>query len=123
MTESISPLTANEWALIKVLWRRGRSTVREIHDEVHSDTGWAYTTVKTLLERMEAKGLLSVEKVGPVKRFAARKRRRDLVPRAVASFLDQVLDGSLEPLVPYIARTRGLSEDDVRELRRILEED
>ena len=113
----------NSDELLQVLWDHGPATVREVHEAVGDTTDWAYTTVKTMLERMEKKGLLKVDRVGPVKRFSARKRRKDLIPRAVESFLDTVLDGSLAPLVPYIAKTRGLTPEEIRELKRILEED
>jgi predicted transcriptional regulator len=115
--------TPSEWVLMKALWRLGPSTVRQVRDAVLDEENWAYTTVKTMLERMERKGLLTVKRVGPVKQFASRIRRRDLVPRAVERFLDNVLDGSLAPLVPYIAKTRGLTEREVRDLRRILEKE
>lgn len=121
--KSPSALNSTEWILMKAVWDLGTATVKEIHAAVREPTEWAYTTVKTLLERMEKKGLLEVERVGPVKRFSARKRRSDLVPRAVESFLDQVLDGSLAPLVPYIAKARGLDAAEVKQLRRMIEED
>ena len=116
-------LTRAEWLLMKAVWEREPATVREVHGAVHAETGWAYTTVKTMLERMEKKRLLTVKRIGPVKQFAPRIRRRDLVPRTVERFLDNVLDGSLAPLVPYIAKTRDLTEQEVRELRRILEKE
>ena len=123
MAHAFDSLTPTEWLLMKTVWEQGTATVREIHETVHEQTAWAYTTVKTMLERMEKKGLLKVERVGPVKRFSARKQRRDLVPKAIERFLDNVLDGSLAPLVPYIAKLRGLSAEEVDELKRILEEE
>ena len=123
MAQNHDTLTASEWLLIKAVWKRGTATVRQIHEEVADHTGWAYTTVKTMLERMEKKKLLKVDRVGPVKQFSARKQQGDLVPRAIERFLDSVLDDSLAPLVPYIAKSRGLTEDEVRQLKRILEEE
>jgi len=113
--------TAAEWTLLNAVWRLGKATVREIHDAVRGETGWAYTTVKTMLERMAAKGFLHVARVGPVKQFYARRRKSDVVPRAIEGFLDHVLGDSLAPLVGYIAKARGLDEKEIRELRRILE--
>jgi len=123
MADKYDSLTPAEWILMKAVWERGTATVREIHEAVCQRTGWAYSTVKTMLERMEKKGLLRVQRVGPVKRFSARRRRRDLLQKAVERFLDNVLDGSLAPLIPYIAKARGLSAREIQELKRILEED
>ena len=104
---------------MKVVWQLGRPTVREVFDAVADDTGWARPTVKTMLARMEQKGLLR-EVAGPVRRYAATRTRRTLVSRSVARHLDLVLDGSLAPLVGYIAKSRGLSSEDVTTLERLL---
>ena len=117
-------LSDAEWTLMRSVWRLGRATVRDIHDEVVEETGWAYTTVKTMLERLADKGLLTVRKVGPVKEFKPARRKSDVVRRALEGFLDRVLgDDSLDPLVTYIARSRQLDEDDVEALRRMLDDD
>lgn len=118
-TEELNP---SEWTLMKVLWRRRKATVREVHEEVKEDTGWALSTVKTLLERMQAKGLLKVDRVGPVRQYRPVRARQQLVPRAVQKFLDRALDDSLEPLIPYITKARKLKPREVRMLRRLLEE-
>ena len=114
-------LTPAEWILIKAVWARHPTTVREVHDAVRAQTQWAYTTVKTMLERMARKGLLTVERVGPIKRFAPRVARAELLPEALATLLDPILDDSLAPLVTYIANSRQLSAEDIRHLRRLLD--
>ena len=63
--------------------------------------------------KKQKKRLLKVNRVGPVKQFSARKRQKDLVPKAIQSFLDHVLDDSLAPLVPYIAKARDLSDEEI----------
>ena len=123
MAKSKDEPSAAEWQLLKAMWKLGTATVREVHEAVARDTGWAYTTVKTMLERMERKGLLRVKRVGPVKQFSPRRRAGQVIPRAIDSFVREVLGGSLAPLVSYLARARDLSEDDIRELRRIVEDE
>ncbi len=114
-------LGPSEWTLLRALWRLGGGSVREIHAAVAKPTGWARTTVKTLLERMEGKGLLRASDAAGVRRYVAAKKREELVPRAIGAFLDRVLDGSLEPLLGYLADARGLTADDVAKLRALLE--
>ena len=116
-------LNPSEWKLMKVVWREAPATVREIHQEVEGETGWAPSTTKTLLERMERKGLLRVNRVGPVRQYSAARKQKDLVPRAVKRFLDRVLDDSMTPLVRYLADARGLKPEEVRRLRKLLEDD
>lgn len=121
MAPKAPDLGPSDWTLLRALWQLGGGTVREVHAAVEPTTGWARTTVKTLLERMEAKGLLKSSDRSGVRRYVAAKRREDLLPRAIGSFLDRVLDDSLEPLVGYIADARGLSAADVAKLRALLE--
>ena len=112
--------TDAELAILRVLWRRGPSTVRQVHEAVVDDTDWALATVKTMLRRMEAKGLLKLVPDREPREYTAARTRRSLVSRSVERFLDTVLDGSLAPLVGYIAKSRGLSAADVAELERLL---
>jgi len=114
-------LNRSEWSLMHAVWRLASATVREIHEAVAGETDWAYSTTKTLLERMEKKGLLTAGRVGNVKVYSARVTRKQLVSREVKEFLDIALDGSLAPLVPYIARNRRLSDAEVKKLRKLLE--
>ena len=122
MAPTPEELTPTEWRLMQILWELRRGTVREVHETVREETGWALSTVKTLLERMEKKDLVRVRKVGPVRQYSARRSKEAFVPRAVKVFLDRVLDDSMTPLVRYLADTRGLSDEDVADLRRILDE-
>ncbi len=121
MAPKPTDLSASDWALLRPLWRLNGGTVREVHAAVAKSTGWARTTVKTLLERMEQKGLLKTSNAAGVRRYVAAKRRDDLLPRAVGSFLDRVLDGSLEPLVGYIADAKQLSAAEIEVLRKLIE--
>jgi predicted transcriptional regulator len=106
---------------MKIVWQLEHATVRQVHSLVFPDTGWAYSTVKTMLDRLHEKGFLNLERIGPVKRYSPAVPKAQFLPKAVASFLDQVLDDSLAPLVTYIARSRDLDPEDIQELKRILQ--
>ena len=121
MAEPLPNLTPAEWSLMKVVWHLEHATVRQVHSLVYPETKWAYSTVKTMLDRLHEKGFLYLERIGPVKRFSPAVPKAQFLPKAVASFLDQVLDDSLAPLVAYITRSRDLTPDDIQELRRILQ--
>ena len=58
MPDERPELSPAEWRLMKAVWRLGRPTVRQIHEAVEAETSWAPATVKTMLRRMETKGLL-----------------------------------------------------------------
>jgi len=51
--------TRTELSVLKQLWTEGRMSAREIHDAVSAETGWSYSTTRTIITRMEEKGLLT----------------------------------------------------------------
>lgn len=123
MPDERPELSPAEWRLMKAVWKLGRPTVRQVHEAVVAETDWALATVKTMLRRMEAKGLLRTVPDREPRQYTAARTRRSLVSRSVERFLDTVLDGSLAPLVGYIARSKGLSAEELAELERLLADD
>ena len=55
----------SEWSILQVLWEQERATATEVAHELADLRGWAYSTVKTLLDRMAEKGLVSARRVPP----------------------------------------------------------
>lgn len=55
-------LSDTEWTVMHVLWKRSPASVRDVLEAVEADTGWAYTTVKTILGRLAEKGVVAVRK-------------------------------------------------------------
>jgi BlaI family penicillinase repressor len=117
---SIVPvLTDAEWKVMRCLWDKSPATAREICERL--DTGWAYTTVKTFLDRMVEKGAVRAKRRGqadvytPAVREAA--ARRDAV-RALAA---KAFDGAVGPMVHFLVGK--LSAKEREEIRRLLEEE
>ncbi len=107
-------LSPAEFELMKILWRRGRSTVAEVREE--STGGPAYTTVMTLLGRLEKKGAVLVDKSRQPYVYQPKIKRRSVVARRLRSFLDSVFDGEADSLVMQLVAEKALSIDELREL-------
>ncbi len=114
-------LTRAEWALMQCLWQRGRASATEVQKELESVQGWAYSTVKTMLDRMVEKGVVASHRNGNVYEYTPRLRRQSVVGRMVDDMYDRVLEGSLAPLVSRLIESRKLSPDDIAELRAMLD--
>jgi BlaI family penicillinase repressor len=114
---SLSPA---EWQIMNLCWRLGRSTAREIYEASLERQERGYQTVKTLLDRIAAKGYLTVEKLGPLCVYEPRRRRRETVAAAIDDFVETVLDHVPRPLMTYLAASDDLDEDERRRLREIL---
>lgn len=116
-------LTHNELTVLKVLWSQGQLSAREIHQRLAESVDWAYTTTRTVLDRMAAKGLVSKRSLHGIYVFAARVSRPRGLAGIVRELADQVLGLEYAPVVSLFADAHGLSEEEVAELSRLLEED
>ena len=112
--------TDAELAILTVLWSRGPSTVRDVHDELSQSQDTGYTTVLKLLQIMGEKGL--VTRVSPTRPHVYRATAEAGVKRRlVADLLDKVFDGSAMNLVMQALSARPASRDELRQLRELLD--
>lgn len=116
--------TDAELAILRVLWAKGAATVREILDAINEDRipPLVYTTVLTFLQIMTDKGLVLRDTQGKTHVYraavAAEKTQRYLVK----DVLDRVFSGSVSQLVMHALGSRKISEDEVREIKAMLNE-
>jgi BlaI family penicillinase repressor len=116
-------LSPTEWQLMNAIWAsRGATTVRDVHDALAPDTGWAYTTVKTMMDRLVDKGVLSVTREGRTAHYRASLTRSRARRSAARNLLDRAFDGAAAPLVQELLRSRALSPGERDELRRMLDD-
>lgn len=114
-------LTRAEWALMQCLWQQGKASATELQKLLEAEQGWAYSTVKTMLDRMVDKGLVSAHRLGNVYEYSPKLKRQSAVGRLVDDLFDRVLEGSLSPLVSRLIESRKLSAKDIAELRAMLD--
>ena len=115
----LSPL---ELKAMEALWKLGRASIREILEELPVSKKLAYTTVQTLVFRLEAKGALRKQrKIGNAYVFVPVITRRQAYRRLVSDFLE-MFSGSPLPVMSHLADTGKLTLEDLRELEGILRE-
>ncbi|WP_435018776.1 BlaI/MecI/CopY family transcriptional regulator [Tundrisphaera sp. TA3] len=115
--------TGRELEALKVLWGREKATVREVYDALRpSDGELAYTTVLSLLQTMEQKGLVGHESAGKAYRYFPRAQRDGVFRRMAGAFLDQVFDGALGEYVARALQSRRPSPEELDELERMIAE-
>lgn len=116
-------VTETELAILQVLWDRGQATRREIADTLYPGGGPAqYTTVQKLLERLETKRFVAVDRSASVLTFTATVGREELISRRLLDVADKLCGGSLTPLLINLVRARPLSAAELQELRQTVEE-
>lgn len=114
--------TASELAILRVLWNRGPSTVREVRDGLRRTERRGYTTVLKLLQIMHDKGLVGRRREGKAHVYRARLRESQAQRRLTAELVDGVFRGSAARLVMQALSTGTPSPEDLEEVRRLLDE-
>ena len=122
MKSNLPELSPTEWAVMKAIWRRDEVTVRNVFEDVGPEQKWAYNTVKTFMERLAAKGYLSVRKIGNTCLYKPAVTRAAATKRALGVVVDRVLDGTVGPLVAYLADRGNLTDQDIEQLRDLVKE-
>lgn len=112
--------TDRELDIMAVLWARGPSTVAEVHESLGEEI--AYKTVLTMLRVLEQKGHVTHTEEGRAHRFRAAVKREDAGASAVDRLLDKIFGGSEELLLTQLVDRRKRSADDIKRLRRTLDE-
>ena len=114
------PTTA-ELAILRVLWRRGPSTVREVQAELGRDRPTGYTTVLKLLQIMFEKGLVNRDESGRAHIYHPRQSEEQAQRTLVTDLLDRVFGGSAQQLVMQALTARKASPHELAEIRKLLD--
>ena len=115
-------VTDTEFAILNVLWDRGRTTVREIVEAVYGKhTHSLHASVKSLLERLADKEYVVCEGRGPAHLFSATVDRGSFVGQQLQLLADSNFGGSLTPLLLTLVDRVKLSRRDREAIRKIIE--
>ena len=119
---SLPELTKAEYDILRIIWKAGKQTVREVHDQLHETYGWAYTTTKTMMDRMTQKELLIREEFHGIFLYRALISRPAGLAKLVQFFADRVLETDAAQVVSMFASTKALTPDEIKELEELLKE-
>lgn len=114
-------LTKLEWVLMDALWEAGQATAADLQRNLESSQGWAYSTVKTMLDRLVEMGQVKARRVGNVYEYSAKSKRGTVVGRAVDEMTARLFDGSVAPFIQCLIERGKLSADEIDDLQRMLD--
>ena len=121
MTEEKIRLGELQLKILKVLWQRGEASVSEVHDDLGDSESLAYTTVATMLRKMEARDLVSHRTVGRKFIYAAAIEEAAVSKSLAHDVLDKVFEGSLSNMVHHLLTTRDVDAKELRRLEELIE--
>lgn len=123
MARRKTPLSETELAVLKVLWEMGTGTVRQINAVLRRrKRRWAYTTVLTLLTRLQAKGYVESDKSAVAHVFRPSVSRDNLLRQRLSLLAEDLCEGTATPLVHALVEDHRFSPEEIKGLRRLIDE-
>lgn len=116
-------LTGQELEIMKVIWRSGQATVREVYEDLKTRRTIAYTSVQTMMNILEAKGHLRKEPGERAQTYLPVRPQKTVVGSMVREFVDRVFDGSARPLLVHLLKEKGLTAAERKELQKLLDKE
>ena len=112
-------LTEGEWAIIQAVWDSEPCAAPDVQERIEGHTGWGYSTVKTMMDRMVTKGLLTTEKLRNLILYRSAITRAQAQSGELMRAIRRAFDGALTPMMQFLL-DNNLSEDQLRELEQMI---
>ena len=116
----VGQLTEAEWAIMRVVWEHEPCAAGTVQEELEKTKGWAYSTVKTTMDRMVKKGLLATKSIRNLQLFTSRISETDAQRGEFRKMLMRAFDGALTPMMQFLLENEPISEETLRELRALV---
>jgi BlaI family penicillinase repressor len=115
-------ISNSEWHVMRVFWENAPLTANQVVDAMADDTTWKSKTVKTLINRLVKKGALQYIEEGRAYLYSPTVKEEDCIRTESRSFLQRTFAGALMPMLVHFIEDEKLSDPEIDELKRILEE-
>lgn len=116
----LNTLTEAEWAIMDVVWQHEPCAAGTVQEALQESHGWAYSTVKTTMDRMVAKGLLATRTIRNLTLFSSLISRTDARRGELKQFLRRAFDGAVAPMLQFLVEQENLSNAEIQELRKLI---
>lgn len=113
-------LTEAEWEIMKVVWEKEPCAAGTVQETLAKSRDRAYSTVKTIMDRMAEKGFLKIEKIRNLQLFHSCISQVDAKRGEFRRMLKRAFDGALTPMMQFLIEHEGLSKKQASELRRLV---
>ena len=114
-------LSDAEWQIMNGLWKKYPATAREVIENLESENDWAYTTVKTMLNRLVDKNVISERKRGNASVYAPLLSQQTARQNALNRIVDKVFGGTADPIMHYLIEEKKISNKERKKLLKILQ--
>ena len=121
-TKFNAELTEAEWIIMKVVWENEPCAAGTVQEALANSKDWAYSTVKTTMDRMANKGFLKIQKIRNLQLFSSTISEVDAKRGEFHKMLKRAFDGALTPMMQFLIEHEGLSKAESAQLRKFINE-
>ena len=116
------PLSKGETVVAAALWRLKNASLGELHAEVAKTETMEYATVQSYIRRLEAKGYVKSKRVGRNNVYSSKIKPEKVIGQTLDEMMKQFFDGQTVSLFRHLISERGVSDDELAELRKMVDE-
>jgi BlaI family penicillinase repressor len=120
--KTVPHITDAEWEVMKVLWAQSPCTANEVIEAMQDQTEWKPKTIRTLLNRLTQKQAIAFSQDNRVYTYYPLVSEGECVKSETQSFLKRIYGGAFKPMLVNFLKEEKLSEEDIKELKSILED-
>ena len=113
-------LTESEWAVIKAVWETEPCTAPAIQERLAATTGWTYSTVRTFMDRMTVKGVLTAKKEGKLTIYHSAVTRGQAQRGELLYALKHAFNGALTPMVQCLLDNNDVDADELAKIEALI---
>ncbi len=120
MSKRTHELTEAEWAIIQTVWDHEPVPAPTVQELLEEQRGWSYSTVKTLMDRMVKKGLLTTERIRNLMLYTSAITRKEAQSKEILKTLKRAFEGAMTPMMQFLLESDHLSHSELDELEAMI---
>ena len=113
-------LFESEWTILQKVWELEPCAAPAVQETLQGEKGWAYTTVKTMMDRMVKKGLLKTEKIRNLYLYHSAVTKSQARKSEITRTLKRAFDGTFTPMMQFLIENDQLSEEEYSHLEKLI---
>jgi len=113
-------LTEGEWAIVRAVWENEPCAAPTVQEVLQKRKGWSYSTVKTMMDRMAAKGLLKTERIRNLILYRSVVTKKEAQKGEIMRAVKRAFDGALTPMMQFLLDNNSLSQRELGELEKLI---
>ena len=120
MAKKIYELTEGEWAIIQTVWDKQPCAAPTVQEELQNVKSWSYSTVKTMMDRMVSKGLLTTTRIRNLMLYSAAITKKEAQRGEMLRAVKRAFDGALTPMMQFMLDNSELTPEQLGELEALI---